>query len=187
MAWPFSMDEAMTDGVEFEYLMPFSWRPGGEADMAHGPLMAEALLVLNAINHMESQPESSHGEPAAGGDNARLSRVEAKLDLALNLLARTLGAPQGMSNRMVRLGPEEIAWAETNPPEPGTPLILELCPSPVLPVALRLPAESLPPEPGLARARLSGLPEALDASLHQFIFRRHRQAIRDKHASQPPS
>jgi hypothetical protein len=78
----------------------------------------------------------------------------------------------------VKLSPEEMRWRETLPPAEGTPLLLELRPSPTLPLSLRLPAMALAPEDGWARASFLGLAEPVSDALHQFIFRRHRQAIR---------
>jgi hypothetical protein len=41
-----------------------------------------------------------------------------------------------------------------------------------------LPAIALEPLSGNARVSFEGLTEALDEALYQFVFRRHRQAIR---------
>jgi hypothetical protein len=164
-------------GLWCECRLPLKW---GTLDTAATPVAAiehEALLLLTAINQMEAVHELEPG----GTEHRRLERVEAKLDLTLYLLARTLepAAPPALMD--VKLSPEEIRWQETRPPAEGTPLLLQLRPSPTLPLSLRLPAMAMAPDDaqgGMARASFLGLAEPVADALHQFIFRRHRQAIR---------
>jgi hypothetical protein len=59
-------------------------------------------------------------------------------------------------------------------------LASEVHASDALPLALRLPVVALSAQDGWARATFSGLSEPLADALHQFVFRRHRQAIRAK-------
>lgn len=170
----------MSEGVMCECGIPFSWRV--DQGDAHGrqAMLSEALLLLNAFNHVESQPEQGHGDPA-GGDAARMTRLEAKVDLVLHLLARALERAPAPAVTRVWLSTEEIAWKEAHPPAPGTALVLDMQASAALPLTLRLPVRALPAAPGQARARLETMSEPLSEAWHQFIFRRHRQAIRDKH------
>ena len=164
----------MTDGLSWSGYMPLAWRPADLDDLARQGMLREAALLLAAINQMEG----SHELEAGGPENRRLDRLEAKLDLALHLLARSLEPGPGPSGRAVTLSPHEVQWNDERPPIKASRILLELRPSEQLPLPLRLPATSLEPLPGIARARLDGLPEALDDALHQFVFRRHRQAIR---------
>jgi hypothetical protein len=154
--------------------MPLAWHPASLDENARQSLMREAALLLNALNQMES----SHDLEGGGAENRRLERLEAKLDLALHLLARTLEPGPAPAARNVVLSPLGVEWNDKQAPAAGTRLILELRPSPHLPLTLRLPALAQDPLPGLARARFEDLPEALDEALHQLVFRRHRQAIR---------
>lgn len=164
----------MTDGLMCECRMPLAWREASPDEAARTAMLREAALLLTAINQMEGGHELEPG----GGENRRLDRLEAKLDLALHLLARALRPEASSPPLRVRLGAESLEWEEASPPAEGTPLMLELQPSDSLPLALQLAARALPPEDGLARARLDGLPEELADALVQFVFRRHRQAIR---------
>lgn len=165
----------MTDqGLWCECRLPLKWSILDVAATPTSTLEREALLLLTAINQMEAVHEMEPGST----EHRRLERVESKLDLVLYLLARTLEPGPAPVEAEVKLSPEEIRWRETRPPAEGTPLLLELRPSPALPLSLRLPAMAMAPENGLARASFLGLAEPVSDALHQFIFRRHRQAIR---------
>jgi len=164
----------MTDGLSCTSEMPLAWHPASLEENERQRMMREAALLLNALN----QTESSHDLESSGADNRRFERLEAKLDLVLHLLARTLEPGASPSIRNVTLSPLAVEWNDEHLPIAGTPLILELRPSEHLPLTLRLPAVAQNSLPGLARASLIKLPEALDDALHQFVFRRHRQAIR---------
>jgi hypothetical protein len=165
----------MTDqGLGCECRLPLKWSILDTAVTPTSALEREALLLLTVINQMEAVHELEAGST----EQRRLERVEAKLDLALYLLARTLEPGPAATEVDVKLSAEEIRWPETRPPASGTPLLLELRPSPTLPLSLRLPALAMAPEGGWARASLRGLAEPVADVLHQFIFRRHRQAIR---------
>lgn len=164
----------MTDGLSCSGDMPLAWRPANLDEPARQRMMREAALLLAALNQMEG----SHELESSGPENRRLDRIEAKLDLTLHLLARTLEPGQGPASRAVTLSPRDVQWNDDLAPDAGTRMILELRPSEHLPLTLRLPATALEPLPGIARARLENLLEALDDALHQFVFRRHRQAIR---------
>jgi hypothetical protein len=154
--------------------MPLAWHPASLDTRALEGMLREAALLLTALNQMEG----SHELDSPGTENRRLERVEAKLDLALHLLARALEPGPAPSLHSVMLSPLAVAWDEVLAPVAGTALILELRPSEMLPLTLRLPVLAEESQPGQARARLENLPEALDDALHQFVFRRHRQAIR---------
>jgi hypothetical protein len=163
----------MTDGLLCESRMPLVWREARPEEGTRQAMMREATLLLTAINQMEGGHET---EP--GTDNRRLDRLEAKLDLALHLLARALEPTAPGGSISVSLGAEEVAWEDAHPPAEGVALVLQLRPSEALPLTLELPAIARAPLPGQARAALAGLSESLNDALVQFVFRRHRQAIR---------
>ena len=177
-AKPFFPGTRMTDlGLWCECRMPLKWQGLESSATPPALLEHEALLLLTAINQMEAV----HDLDAGGVENRRLERLESKLDLALYLLARTLEPGPAPAAAEVRLSPSEIRWLAPVPPAQGEALLLELHASPALPMALRLPVTALAAEDGWARASFQGLSEPLSDALHQFIFRRHRQAIRAKH------
>lgn len=164
----------MTDNLSCTCAMPLAWRPAELDELSRQGMMREAALLLAALNQMENPHELESG----GADTRRLERLEAKLDLALHLLARTLEPGPVPATRTVSLSPLGVEWNEAHPPSAGAALVLELRPSDHVPLTLRLPARAQEPLPGVARARLENLPAGLDDALHQFVFRRHRQAIR---------
>ena len=168
-----------SDGLWCECSMPLSWRVDALDPAARQRCLSEAGLLLNAFNQIEVMPESGLGEPASA-EAKRVERMEAKLDLALHLLARALEPGPLPPSRAVRLSPQGVSWDDAAPPAAGSRLLLELHPSPALPLALRLPVLALEHADGMARAVFSELPSPLEEALHQFVFRRHRQAIRDK-------
>lgn len=156
-----------------ELRAPCTWSPEGGDLLTRQSMMRETVLILNAVNHMEGLRELEAG----GAENRRLDRIEAKLDLALYLLARGLpGSAAPVCS--LRLEPERLDWDCAAPPAAGQAVVVEWVAADSLPLTLRLPATALEPMPGRARVRLSGLPPELEDALYQFIFRRHRQAIR---------
>ncbi len=164
----------MTDGLHCECSIPLDWRAFSPPPAERDAMLREATLLLTAIN----QVEGGHEPDASGTDNRRLERLEAKLDLALYLLARNLEADAPSAARLVDLSAEGMSWRDAAPPAEGADLVLALRPSDALPLTLRLPARALPAEGDRAAARFADLPDALADALVQFVFRRHRQAIR---------
>jgi hypothetical protein len=164
----------MTDGLACEIDMPLAWRPATLDLATRQSRIRAAALLLSALNQMESSHEAEAGSP----ENRRLERIEAKLDLTLHLLARVLDPDELATPRKVRLGPDGAQWPDPAPPPAGTTVLLVMRPSEVLPLNLELPAVAREPLAGEARVGFEDLSEALDAALYQFVFRRHRQAIR---------
>lgn len=166
----------MTDGLACIFPMPLAWNDVQLDENRRRGLMREAGLILAALNQMES----AHDLEGSAPENRRLERVEAKLDLALYLLARALEPAPAPEHRLVTLTPGGAAWEEDAPPASGTTLVLELRPSEQLPLVVKLPAVAREPLAHLARVRFENMPEDLEDALHQFVFRRHRQAIRSR-------
>lgn len=173
----------MTDGLSCECLMPLAWQAVQLEPNTHLNLMQESALLLTALNHIEA----AHEHESAGPENRRLDRIEAKLDLTLHLLARTLEADTAPPARILHLTPTGAQWHDLAPPADGTALILELRPSDALPLSLKLPAIAIEAQSDKARVKFTGLTEALDEALYQFVFRRHRQAIRARSTPHGPA
>ena len=72
--------------------------------------------------------------------------------------------------------------ARRGPPAEGTRLTLEIRPSEAVPLNLKLSAIALEPQAGNAHVSFEDLSEGLAEALYQFVFRRHRQAIRARTA-----
>lgn len=164
----------MSEGLFCECHMPLVWHAESLAPHMRQSRMQEAALLLAALN----QIEATHELESSGAENRRLDRIEAKLDLTLHLLARTLETGAAPEAKIVLLSPAGAQWQDIAPPAPGAALIVEFRPSEALPLSLKLPAIALEPLSGNARVKFEGLSETLDEALYQFVFRRHRQAIR---------
>lgn len=169
----------MTEGLWCHCSIPLGWKPAGDDTLQLARQVHEASLLLVAVNQMEAMRDMdiTHQE------NRAMDRLEAKLDLALHLLARTLISEHTPPVRETRMSPVNIAWLDTAPPEVGTRIVLELYATDILPIALHLPAVVDEPQGGYAQATFDDLPDLLSEALYQFVFRRHRQAIR-KHLAE---
>jgi hypothetical protein len=183
------MIKGPSEGLSCVLPSPLVWYPIHLSVAARVAVMQQACYLLTALNQIESPSEPALSSP----DNRRLDRIEAKLDLTLHLLSRLLqplepassvknsgeNAEEGADK--LRLSPHGIEWFDPAPPLEGTELMVELRPAEVLSLTLKLPAIALPPKPGdrwSASARFEGVSETLAEALYQFIFRKHRQAIR---------
>jgi hypothetical protein len=167
-------ENTMPEGLTCALRMPLAWHAVQLDPHTRQSRIVEAALLLNALNQMES----SHEMDAGGAENRRLDRIEAKLDLTLFLLARRLETSNTPVPLDVQLTPSGAQWPDPAPPAAGSELIVEFQPSETLPLSLRLPAVALDPGTDQARVSFEGLSETLDEALYQFVFRRHRQAIR---------
>lgn len=174
----------MSEGLSCVCQMPLRWYAADFDDDSRQQQLQEAALLLSAMNQIEGSHELEANHP----ENRRLDRLEAKLDLTLHLLVRSLhgaGTNAEQADRQpqrlrVELTPVGATWLDATPPLEGNLLIVEFSPSSTLPLSLKLPAIALAPQAGMARVRFDALNEALDEALHQFVFRRHRQAIRTR-------
>lgn len=172
----------MSEGLSCLCQMPLAWHAASLEPEERQRLMREATLLLSALN----QIESTHELEAGGPENRRLDRIEAKLDLTLHLLARTLETSELLNThpaaRSVQLTPAGAQWQDAAPPAEGTRLTLEIRPSEAVPLNLKLSAIALEPQAGNAHVSFEDLSEGLAEALYQFVFRRHRQAIRARTA-----
>jgi len=166
----------MTERLACICRMPLSWQVAHLDPEARHQIMREAATLLTALNQIESMHDQETGSP----ENRRLDRIEAKLDLTLLLLGRTLETNATTATRNVVLTPNSAEWEETTPPAEGSSLLIEFRPSEALPLNLKIPATGLKPEADKAQVLFDSLTEALEEALYQFVFRRHRQAIRAK-------
>lgn len=166
----------MTEGLACTCRIPLAWQVEEIDDETRTSWLGEAAFLLAALNQMES----AHELESSGGDNRRLDRLEAKLDLVLHLLTRALDTAPSPPRQAITLTPEGAEWATATPPAAGAAVTLEVRLFEMFPITLRLPTRALPAGDGRARVAFDRYPENLDNALYQFVFRRHRQAIRSK-------
>lgn len=152
--------------------------PDRSDDILRHQVMAERLLRSTAGAETAAPEDSEHGP-----QDAALQRMEAKIDLALELLGRMLAAEQPQSAprpaRWSRLGAQVLASSERTP---GSRHLLSLQLPTGLNLPLRLPVEVLASEPredGQIALWLAFSPVSagLEAALERFLFRQHRRQI----------
>ncbi|MEW5943452.1 MAG: PilZ domain-containing protein [Pseudomonadota bacterium] len=174
-------------GVFYQAAMPLGWHPASSVPKETLEQWMHAnVILLRALAVFESLPADWEKDFGQNTGKA-LDRLEAKVDLTLNLL--TLLLRQQLSPPLPRpatLSADSIEWIGEEAPPAGSEVAISVWISPKLPQPLVLPAAitAAEPQPGgfRIRAALTHLsPEACDW-LERTIFRYHRRAI---HQAQP--
>lgn len=162
--------------------LPYRLQPDPDDEPGRRVRIAGAERLLRSLVGIEA---TSSEDPEGLASDPTIHRIEAKLDLALELLARVLArehpAAPSRPIRWSRLG-AAIELGEA--PQPGSRMLLSLELEGGLGLPLRLPVEVLAAEAaahegGVARAWLAFPDEspALEAALEKFVFRQHRRQI----------
>lgn len=136
---------------------------------------AERLLRdLAMVEERRGEPE----DPTHPPDPA-LRRLEAKLDLTLQLLAQALPALAGPAPRAVRLSARGLRFdaAPGVAAAEGAIAVLAWQPGEGLPLALHLPVRCLAQAAGRSWWRFEALEPGLADLLERHIFRLHRRAL----------
>jgi hypothetical protein len=155
-------------------LMPWS---GGEAERAAHAAAAERLLrsLAGLDAGVQDELEPHPAEQA-------LQRLDAKLDLVLELLSRMLAREHPETQpRPLRWSRHGACAQSRQPLEEGSHALLVLVMPAALSLPLRLPVQVLAREDQDADARLwLAFPQdapALTAALERFLFRQHRRQV----------
>ena len=176
----------MISGVYYQSEIPVGWQAGAppSAAVLHEWMHTNAV-ILHALASMETQ--SSARESEFGNDvEKKLDRVEAKLDLALNLLSHLLAqhAPKP-ETCPVTLSASTIEWVSHGAAPARGNIVLSLFINPRLPQPLLLPAnvrESVAVAGGTRIiADFTHLNEEVKDSLERTVFRNHRRHIQAMH------
>lgn len=182
------MDRIAQDGVYCPATLPMNWRaePAPTADDIAGWMYGNVTL-LRALATIEAvQPDKENGSPGSGAEKA-IERLEFKIDLALNLIARLLAQNIALPPACPALiGAAGIEWIdEGNPPAPGDDILMSIYISPKLPQPLMLPAKvaSVLRENDGTRiyATFNHLNDEAQDWLLRTVFRYHRRAIQNLH------
>lgn len=157
--------------------LPLAWQPLEEARLEElRPVLdSHNQSVLQAILFLEHQHRDvAEDDPGLGQD---LHRLEAKLDLILQLLAESMsGAGQLPARVPVRIEAGEIRWACSGT-EPRGLVLVEVYPSARFPRPLRLAVRLDDGPAGVARGHFLGLEEAAQDALQRLLFLVHRRAV----------
>ena len=178
----------MISGVYYQSEMPVSWQTGAppSASILH-EWMHTDTVVLHALASVESQPSAYETE--FGNDvEKKLDRVEAKLDLALNLLSNLLAqhTPKPESCP-VTLSASTIEWVSHGAPPAKGSIVISLFINPRLPQPLLLPASVRETRAAAGGTHIvadfTHLSEEVKDSLERTVFRNHRRHIQAMHDS----
>lgn len=169
------------DGVWFEARLALAWRaeefPDGETLAAW---MATNTVLLRALATLDTLAGERDAEIAEETEK-RLDRLEAKVDLALALLAQLVAREQPHPRACpAKVSASAIEWHSVAAPPLGN-AVIQLHIDARLPQALQLPAHivQVTPDNGEhhVRAELCELDEDCREWLERAVFRRHRRAI----------
>jgi hypothetical protein len=175
------------DGVSYRATLPIGWRSlAGEPTQEEVQVwMYGNVTLLHALATIETHPSEKETEVSAATAKI-LERLESKVDLALNLVARLLAQSTVLpATCPAILTAETLEWRSVEAPAQHAFLVISAYLSPKLPLPLMLPArvEALGTEPGGSRvfARFTHLDEDTLEWLSRTIFRYHRRAIHTQH------
>ncbi|MCU0841115.1 MAG: PilZ domain-containing protein [Thiobacillaceae bacterium] len=143
-------------------------------------VLRQSLLVLRVVNQAEGHPGRE------GEAESQLDRLEAKLDLALHLLARSQGGERAAPMRTITLHAGGFDLADDQGHQAGDRLLLHIHLCAALPLPLRMPAWVVQCGAGLLRAEWIDLPAMLSETWAQWLFRRHRRQIHEQREGRVP-
>lgn len=174
-------------GVVYETRIPLTWKPL--------KVLPEPSQLLSLNDHNETvlrtvlsleEIGSEHSEEG-GGSNQELVRIEAKVNLVLNLVGQLLATQSTIPAKVAAvLSATSLEWSGGKLPADGQPLLLEIYLHPSYPRPLRLVGTTQSgsdPEGMTCRVTFQGLSEPVQDVLEKLIFRHHRRAIAQARAS----
>jgi hypothetical protein len=166
---PAGLEARLFDGAVSCELMA---RVGLESGpVPHGAAEA-AERLLQELAALEDR--RAEGDESGHGGDPALRRLEAKLDLALQMLAQALPGLSRLDLQPVRLGPRGIRLAEPDALRDASG-VLVWQPSEAFPLRVHLPVKALDgPRPARYWA-FEPLPPGLQDALERHIFRLHRR------------
>lgn len=143
----------------------------------HGPLPAGAHEAAERLLRDVAMIEERRADEAeaTGANDPALRRLEAKLDLTLQLLAGALPQLAGPAPRTVRIGARGLRLA-ANPALPAA-AVLRWQPAEGLPLCLELAMTRVAQAEGRDWWAFEALPAALEDALSRHLFRLHRREV----------
>ncbi|MDP2962242.1 MAG: PilZ domain-containing protein [Sulfurimicrobium sp.] len=176
-------------GIFFAAELPLSWK-------ALNPLQSvqtmqwqhEAVTLLRALAMIETPVIEADRDVSSSGKS--MERLEAKLDLALNLIMQLARQQTELpAPHPVILRANTVEWTGAAALEPAQLILVSLHLSPILPQALLLPATVSSVEhletATRVRADFTHLNQELEEWMERTLFRYHRRSIQQSHSWQP--
>jgi hypothetical protein len=178
------MRETDFGGVSYQAEMPLGWEPMPQISaMVLQEWMHTNAVLLHALATMETQPPERDQE-----NSSDIERIEAKLDLALNLLAKLLSQHAARpESRPASLSAAVIEWLDggAQAPATGSDILISLYIHPQLAQPLLLPAKVRSSQPVAGGTRVAAeftrLSEEVGDWLERTVFRNHRRFIQSRH------
>lgn len=162
-------------GLQVAMTLPCAWERRSLAGLELEALWSEALMLLRVVNLIDGHmPREGEGEAAT-------ARLEAKLDLALHLLAHSLHGRQAPARRVrIELAADGCTLDTGLALQPGDEIVLDLHLTPALALPLKLAAAVYASAPGETRAHWIAMPEAVSEAWEQWLFRQHRRRVQEQ-------
>lgn len=164
-------------GIALHAHAAIGWRELKDFDPLHlAEWMRGNVVTLRALAALEST--GHEGEHESSGHETPTARLEAKVDLVLQLLGEVLKANRPLPTAVdVTLHAHVVTWASASPPPPQTRGIVTLYLSPKLPWPLILPAQIIRVEGQTVHAQLLHMSEDAQDWLDRTLFRYHRREL----------
>ena len=183
-------DDPLSSGLLYTGSLPLRWSKRaavtGEAELQLA--MARAEQILQALLLLQDQGREvvdDEGERAAD-----IIRLEAKVDLLLDLVSQLLQTDTAAGTCSLRLGATAVAWQSGDAAvEAGMPVWIELFLDRRLPAPLRLPGVILAAataNPGWITAQFECCIAPVVDLLEKVIFRQHRRQVAQMKAAGRP-
>ena len=132
------------------------------------------LTLLNGLAALDKPAADLYAD---NSDSPQLQRLEAKIDLGLQILGQLLNANAPLpAQHDVLLSAQALAWRSSTPP-PATELQLQLFIDNRIPQPLQLKARRDGQQGDYWVARFVEVSEALQDALDRAVFRWHRRQV----------
>ena len=132
------------------------------------------LTLLNGLAALDKPGADLHAD---NPDSPQLQRLEAKIDLGLQMLGQLLNANAPLPPQQnVLLSAQALAWRCTTPP-PASELHLQLFIDSRIPQPLQLKARLDGQQGEYWVVRFVDVPETLQVALDRAVFRWHRRQV----------
>ena len=132
------------------------------------------LTLLNGLAALDKPAGELHAD---NPDSPQLQRLEAKIDLGLQMLGQLLNANSPLPTQQdVLLSAQALAWRSSTPP-PATDLHLQLFIDSRIPQPLQLKARLDGQQGDYWVARFVDVPETVQDALDRAVFRWHRRQV----------
>lgn len=177
------LDNPLDKGVVYQAVLPVSWRlldNTSNKDELAGLNEGNATLLRMLALFDDAPTESKDADPETAQE---LARLDAKLSLMLDLVAEVLAHHSSMPKAVpVSISEHGLQWQDSQSPDPGQLLFVEIYLKPTLPRPLRAHAVVVAvksDKTGTVNivARFRGMDDTTRDDLAKMIFRHHRRLI----------